>query len=492
MSNDTHTSHVVRFASGILLLGALSACGGQQTKTSTADPEATKAEAPKTAEKPATTPAEKPPEAAGATEIPEQKVDEAPKVRDVALAMLEEGKRSAASGDLNSARARFEEAAQSDPGFAEPLYNLAVLKEWQGDYGGARRAYEATLQVRPDFGPAVIGIANLMMRQGDSSGALRYAEAAAARDPESNGLANAVNHVRLELGNPETVITSCKQVLRRDERNVDAMKILAGAYAKQGKHELAVAILKNAKALRGDDPDIDYRMSLSHQTMGEDINTQLALERAVQQEGGAGPEAHNNLGLIYAKAGDFPGAEEQFRKAIARWPDMLPAHVNLGNALKGQQKFTEALQALKKAESLAPAEPKVLYNLGIFYLDAAVPDMDPEMRLNQSVRYLEQYMPRADGDMRTRVEGYIKEARKRIVVEQKRKEAQRNQPKTPEPPPEEPPSEESPSVESSGEAGAEGGAESAEDAGGEPAEGGGEAPTEDAPSEPSDGADGEG
>lgn len=412
--------------SAVALAAGLAGCGGQQTR-STAEP--TPPAAQPTAEKPKeSAPAEKP----GATDVPEQKVDEAPEVRDVAKSLLEAGREAAASGDLAAAKARFEEAAQSDPSFAEAHYNLAVLREWQGDYAGARQGYEATLLARPDFGPAIIAVANLMLRQGDASGALRYAEQKAAANPESNGLANALNHVRLATGGQaQQVITSCKQVLRRDERNVQAMKILAAAYARQGKHELAIAILKNARELDGEDPDIDYRIALSHQAMKEDIKAQVALERAVRHDGGAGPEAHNNLGLIYARAGDFAGAEDQYRKALNRWPDMLSAQVNLGNALKGQQKFTEAMAAFKKAEALSPNAPEVLYNLGIFYLDAAVPDLDPELRLNQAVRYLEQYKPMAQGDMKTRVEGYLVEARKRIIVEQKRKEQMRNTPKAP-------------------------------------------------------------
>ncbi|MCB9542224.1 MAG: tetratricopeptide repeat protein [Myxococcales bacterium] len=219
-------------------------------------------------------------------------------------------------------------------------------------------------------------------------------------------------------------------MLRDDEKNVDAMINLAAAYHHDGRHELAIAILDNARALRPDDPEILARKALAHRALGEDQRARFALEEATALPGGATAEVHNNLGLIYHAAGDYPGAEAQFRRALARWPGMLAATINLANALKGQQRFAEADAALQQALARAPRDPDVLYNLGILYLDGQLPDLAPADRLGRALAFFERYQQtathRAADDPAAE---YIEEARKRIEVERKRAEQQRTAPK---------------------------------------------------------------
>jgi len=366
----------------------------------------------------------------GETAIPNQAVERAPVIDQSASAILDAGRDAAAAGDLSGARARFEEAAALDSQFAEAHYNLGIIDEWQGKYGEARHAYEAALRARSEFGPAVVAIAQLMVRQGNREGALRFAQQQLAKSPDSNGLHNALNRVRLIFHRADAVIRDSKKVLRRDEKNVAAMKNLAVAYGQQGKHELELAILNNAKALAEQDPEIRVYMAEAHMGLDEELKARLALEEAVKLPGGGTAEAHNRLGLLYHQAGDYPGAERQFRLALSKWPDMLPAQVNLGNALKGQQKYAEADQALQVALRLAPTNPDVLYDLGILYLDGQIPNVEPIERLQRALGYFDQYKRnRATARPEDPVEQYVAEANKRVEVEKKRAEQMRRRPK---------------------------------------------------------------
>ncbi len=399
----------------IALLATSAGCGGRQptTSTSTATPAATAGD--------------------GNTAIRKQQVDAKPEIERRAASLLEEGRQRAASGDIEGARGKFRDAAGEDPKFAEAWYNIGVLEEWQGRGDGARQAYEQALTARADFGPAVAAIASLLIRAGDAPGALRFAEGQLAKAPESNALRNAVNTVRLAMGRADDVVTDSKQVLRRDEKNVDAMRNLAGAYAHQGKFELAVAILTNALALEPEDPSLLGRMALAHLKLGERPKARAALEKAIALPGGATAEIYNNLGLVYHEAGDFAGAEDLFRKALARWPGMLPARINLGNALKGQQKYAEADAVLRDALQQSPRSADALYNLGILYLDGQIPGMEAVARLERALAYFEQYRQvassRPAGDP---VEQYVAEAQKRIDVETKKAAQARQAPKGPE------------------------------------------------------------
>jgi Flp pilus assembly protein TadD len=60
------------------------------------------------------------------------------------------GLKVAQKGLWQEARFRFERAAQTEPGNAAALNNLAVALEQMGDFAGARKAYEKALELKPD------------------------------------------------------------------------------------------------------------------------------------------------------------------------------------------------------------------------------------------------------------------------------------------------------------------------------------------------------
>lgn len=427
----------MRHAALITALACLTlACGAPAPR-----PEVTPAEtpippAPKSAAPESTAKSDEPVKAPADDEAPaEPEEPQLTQAQEAALDSLAEGRRAYADGDADAAAEYFRNALQSDPELADAQYNLGVLAEWRGDMGAARSAYEKALTINPEFEPAVTAITNMMLRKGDRGGALSYAQQRLARRPGSLGLRNAVNRVQLLFPQrAQQVITDTKKILRDDEKNVPAMINLAAAYHQQGKYELTVAILSNAKALQPHNPEIRARAALAHQALGENLRARMVLEEAAALPGGASPEVHNNLGLIYHAAGDYQGAAEQFEKALAKWPDMMSAQINLGNALKGQQRYTDAVKALLGALKLDPNSPDAYFNLGILYLDGEIPEVQPQRRFEKAVVYFEKYKTlRKAASATDPVDKYIAEAKARIEVEKKRAAQARRQPKAPPP-----------------------------------------------------------
>ncbi len=356
--------------------------------------------------------------------------------------LLTQARQLAADGDIAGAESQLKDlllqsedsdAEEPDRFVAEARYNLGVLAEWQGKETDARRHYEAALNENPAFGMAVVAIGRLLLRNGEKAAALNYAQGRLVKQPKSAALRNALNRLRIAANaDLQKVETDSKLVLREDEKNVAAMVNLAAYYAGTGKYELSIAVLRNAREIQKTNREIMYRLSLAHQALGEKLEARLALEDAVKLPGGGTAEIHNNLGIIYHIAGDFPGAEGQYRKALARWPTMLEAQVNLANALKGQQKYAEAKAAMDTSLAQAPNSPDVNYNLGILLLDGQIPDMDPIVRLQKAITHLEKYKQTSrEGGKAALANDYIAEAQKRIEVEKKRQEQMRNQPKEP-------------------------------------------------------------
>jgi tetratricopeptide (TPR) repeat protein len=75
-------------------------------------------------------------------------------------------------------------------------------------------------------------------------------------------------------------------------------------------------------------------------------------------------EAHNNLGVTYAEAGEKVKAIEQFKLAIKKKPDLASAHNNLGTQIT---ELDKAVEEFKLALKYKPDFAEAHNNLGIAY-----------------------------------------------------------------------------------------------------------------------------
>ncbi len=82
-------------------------------------------------------------------------------------------------------------------------------------------------------------------------------------------------------------------------------------------------------------------------------------------------EAHNNLGVTYAQAGETDKAIEQFRLALKRKPDLAEAHNNLGSQIIERDK---AIEEFKLAIKYKPDFAEAHNNLGIAYAKTGEPN----------------------------------------------------------------------------------------------------------------------
>jgi len=60
---------------------------------------------------------------------------------------------------------------------------------------------------------------------------------------------------------------------------------------------------------------------------------------------------HNNLAMVLRASGDTPGAEAQFRAALAKEPGLTGALSNLGALLVEQNRYDEAAPVLERART---------------------------------------------------------------------------------------------------------------------------------------------
>jgi tetratricopeptide (TPR) repeat protein len=77
------------------------------------------------------------------------------------------------------------------------------------------------------------------------------------------------------------------------------------------------------------------------------------------------PVAYNNLGIFYARTGDYPQAISEYKKAIKVSPYYAEAHNNLGIVYARENRYRKAISEYKKAIALKPNYAKAYNNLAV-------------------------------------------------------------------------------------------------------------------------------
>jgi tetratricopeptide (TPR) repeat protein len=91
----------------------------------------------------------------------------------------------------------------------------------------------------------------------------------------------------------------------------------------------------------------------------------LADYQATQKLNADRPEAHLNLGNLYARQDRAPEAEAEYRQALRLWPGFVPAYVNLADLSRARQQDEEAERWLLEGSKVAPDNAGLLFSLGL-------------------------------------------------------------------------------------------------------------------------------
>lgn len=82
-----------------------------------------------------------------------------------------------------------------------------------------------------------------------------------------------------------------------------------------------------------------------------------------------GPDDYLQLGMQAMESGDYPRAEQYFRRATELVPENAMAHTDLAVSLMYQERWADAHGELEVAERLAPDTPEVYFLQGVVYRD---------------------------------------------------------------------------------------------------------------------------
>jgi predicted CXXCH cytochrome family protein len=121
-----------------------------------------------------------------------------------------------------------------------------------------------------------------------------------------------------------------------------------------------------------------------------DLDKGIAEYEAAQQNNADRPEAHHNLGLLYAQRGDLARSEAQYKSALKLDPSFSQVYVNLADLYRAQGKEDQAQAVLHDALRAAPGNASVHYALGLSLVrlkryDEALPELAKAAKLDPTM-----------------------------------------------------------------------------------------------------------
>ncbi|MDB5482686.1 MAG: hypothetical protein JWO83_3739 [Caulobacteraceae bacterium] len=295
-------------------------------------------------------------------------------------------------GDVARAKAILAPLAAAYPRAAHTQYELGLVLEAVGERRGAIAALRKAVALRRDLPEAWRALGDLQFLEGDAAGAeAAFAEhgRASIQNPALRPAADALFEGRL---------AQAEQLLRahllRQGRDAVALRLLGEALLRQERHGEAEAAL--AQALLLDPADhgakFSYATALFRQQKGAaalaEVETLLRLS----------PREAAYLNLLagcLALLGEFDRAIETFEDLLANYGRQARIWLNHGHVLRTVGRREDAVNAYRRAVSLAPGLGDAywsLANLKVAALSAADEaaiegqlaraDLDPEDRLH--------------------------------------------------------------------------------------------------------------
>jgi tetratricopeptide (TPR) repeat protein len=120
----------------------------------------------------------------------------------------------------------------------------------------------------------------------------------------------------MEAGRLDSVILICQLGLAGDSTRIVLYNLMAGAYASQGRYELATESLQTAVRLAPEFTAGWVNLAGIHTRFGQVAEAIPYLERAAQLDSNSSA-AHRRLGEVYLKSGQYARAITQIGAAIA-------------------------------------------------------------------------------------------------------------------------------------------------------------------------------
>ncbi|HEX6882243.1 MAG TPA: protein kinase [Planctomycetota bacterium] len=303
-------------------------------------------------------------------------------------------------GDLVSALAELDTAANAEPGSPEPHLGRVWIRLEQGDLAGAEQSLERARELAPAGAGVQAARGALALLRGQRDEARKLLVEAVAGDPALAAGHLYLGRLRLEEGDLAGAITALAEAKSRDPFGVQPLLYLAEAYEAQGNLALADAQLDEALRLDPGSGPLRVRRAallLERGSAGAALEFLRESTERVPQEGrlwilrgvaaqasddvaGAiealrrgldlgvrDPDARCLLGALYQRNGRLEDAVAQYQAVLREEGEYPSANLQLGLALFAQGKYLEARERLERVLSFDDENLQAHLYLGLLF-----------------------------------------------------------------------------------------------------------------------------
>jgi Flp pilus assembly protein TadD len=163
--------------------------------------------------------------------------------------------------------------------------------------------------------------------------------------------------------NPQALAEAIR-AQRRFPDSPDIQFLFALASYHVTESPLSRLALRNLRESAPDDPRVLLAEGLAYRKEGNDEQATIAFRKAADR---GVPDAHLLLGILLREAGDYAGAEKEYRAAEKANPDNGQVLLEMARVLTNDGDLDGALAKLKRAAEVMPSAPAVHYQLGTLY-----------------------------------------------------------------------------------------------------------------------------
>ncbi len=249
-------------------------------------------------------------------------------------------------------------SAQETDTSVQEHFLAAQQDQQQGKLDAAAQEYQAVLRLQPDLAEAYVNLGLVYYAQAKFDESAHALSSAAKLKPGMRGVSLWLGIDDVQLHRPAQGATLLREAIRLDPSDKLGQSWLATALWNEGQIDAALLQLDKACAKFPDDPDLLFARGEAYGKAA----SQLAVQLLEQSSGTALSD------LIYAtqyvEEHDWTKAEGHLRRAIARDPRMLEAHLQLATVFLQQANLPAVQELLDRALALAPRSASALARTG--------------------------------------------------------------------------------------------------------------------------------
>jgi tetratricopeptide (TPR) repeat protein len=168
---------------------------------------------------------------------------------------------------------------------------------------------------------------------------------------------------RRQEGDLASAETLCRQILRAQPQQSEALHLLGIIAHQVGNFPVAIEFMRQAVALNGSVALFHCNLGELYRLNGMPNEAVTSAERALALNPKY-PQALNNLGIAYYDREEFEEAIKCYRRALEIDRNYVEARSNLGNAFRALKRHDEAIASYRRAIKLNPNYADAYNNLG--------------------------------------------------------------------------------------------------------------------------------